>query len=842
MVVPRALLIYILSCLLIKNSLSVAPHSEQGPLMSDLTKTESNLTRIGEKITNVEDVVMNSINQGANGLGDAAKVVLDSFSKGFNFFNDSTNQILKASKEYTQKGLHLAAEVEKGIELPLRIVADSASGNMDLFLNSREILEKKEHINKVMSDHLKKHIVELPENKQGLLNDKYLKLYRERCRAGDCLTLDKVKVVNMPNRVVLNLPRLAQVDYAFALFNQSGAQLDSGLLTAVLKKTNYNSLDNFVQILAQHNQQNLEFLNKNDQALNLFYYRATLFFKKFVVDAKFKEKVEQSRTLTAALGYFVKSDLMEIAQVATLNANLAIDESDMLEVHRNFKEYLMNDSEELASLSEAYATLCKQCLEGSYDDNEAGQYMREALNEGKVNTDDLCEDKKCNAMLDKYLERCKKGDCYTFDNISLTSNVRIKILMPNIPQVKLALRTFKNSKAHRGKHFLGFLKMVFRLESEKTLTHFIKTLTKHNVQLNYYNNEGEKVLNQFLYQATLFYVRFLTVSKLIRFYSWCNATLWMFKIGRYRYLKNLAKSITFGNKVTLAGDNVPLLMNDFEDYLVSSNLKKHSTISRYYANMCKDVIMHYITADRMSTDLFDAGVDVRAEDICGKDEQLECPPYVEKYLERCKKGDCYTFDSKDYFTHDRMYKLTLPILHQVEAAIYVFKKSKAYTNLNDRIVKIGKSKKNVDSYVQFYRNLITHNNKSIETKTFENEVLNKYLYNSAVYFKFVDDNKVLDTIDVSHLQEYKDTEYKIESFLKRMLKSLVGIERVRFVALNIKDLFAVYKKYFVTTQVVKNEQGVRVFLASCEKLLRHFKQMQNNDEMFRDYVKHFDNE
>ncbi|BAM39178.1 uncharacterized protein TOT_010001281 [Theileria orientalis strain Shintoku] len=800
------------------------------------------MSRIGEKVTSVEDAVLNSINEGANGLGNAAKQVLDSFSKGFNFFNDSTAQILKKSKEIRDTGVNLVADVEKGLEVPLRIVADSASGNMDLFLNAREALEKKEHINKLMSEHLKKHIVELPESKQGLLNDKYLKLYRDRCRAGDCLTLDNVTVVNMTNRVLLKLPRLAQVDYAFALFNQSGAQLESGLLSAVLRRTNYNSLDNFVQILAHHNQQKVEFLNKNDQALNLFYYRAALFFKKFLNDSKVKDRVEQSKTLTAALGYFVKSDLMEIAQVATLNANLSLEEVDMLAVNRNFKEYLLNDSEEFASLSEAYASLCKQCLEGSFDDNEAGMYMREALNEGKVSTEGLCDDKKCNAMLDKYLERCKRGDCYTFDNHLLTGNVRIKILMPHIPQAKLAMRAFKNSKAHRGKHLVGFLKMIFRMDSEKTLTHFVKTLTKHNVQLNYYNNEGEKVLNQFLYQATLFFVRFLTVSKLVRFYSWCNATLWMFKLGRYRYLRNLAKSITFGNKVTLAGDNVPLLMNDFEDYLVSSNLARHATISRYYSKMCKDVIMHYINADRMSTELFDAGVDVRAEDICGKDEQLECPPYVEKYLERCKKGDCYTFDSKDYFTHDRMYKLTLPILHQVEAAIYVFKKSKAYTNLNDRIVRVGKSRKNVDSYVQFYRNLITHNNKSIEAKTFENEVLNKYLYNSAVYFKFVDDNKVLDNIDVSHLQEYKDTEYKIESFLKRMLKSLVGVERVRFLPLDIKDLFSVYRKFFITTQVVKNERGVKVFLASCEKLLRHFKQMQNNDEMFRDYVKNFDNE
>ncbi|UKJ88105.1 hypothetical protein MACJ_000548 [Theileria orientalis] len=842
MVVPRALLIYILSSLLMKNSLSVSPHSEQGPLKSDSTRMENFLSRSGEMGTNVEEVVMNSIAQGANGLGNAAKLVLDSFSKGFNIFNDSTNQILNKSKEFTEKGLNFAVQVEKGLDVPLRIVADSASGNMDLFLNARDILEKKEHINKVMSDHLKKHIVELPENKQGLLNDKYLKSYRDRCRAGDCLTLDSVKVVNMTNRIALNLPRLSQVDYAFALFNQSGAQLDSGLLSAVLRKTNYNSLDNFVQILAQHNQQNLEFLNKNDQALNLFYYRATLFYKKFLTDSKLKDKIEQSRTLTAALGYFVKSDLIEIAQVATLNANLAMDEVDMLTVNRNYKEYLMRDSEEFAPLSEAYAALCKQCLEGSYDDNEAGMYMREALNEGKISTDGLCDYKQCNAMLDSYLERCKKGDCYTFDNLSLTSNVRIKILMPHIPQVKLALRAFKNSKAHRGKHIVGFFKMILRMESEKTLSHFIKTLTKHNVQLNYYNNEGEKVLNQFLYQATLYFVRFLTVSNLIRFYSWCRATLWMFKVGRYRYLRDLAKSITFGNKVTLAGDNVPLLMNAFEDYLVSSNLKKHSKISKYYARMCKDVIMHYINADRMSTELFDAGVDVRSEDICGKDEQLECPPYVEKYLERCRKGDCYTFDSKDYFTQDRMYKLTLPILHQVEAAIFVFKKSKAYMNLNDRLIRVGKSKKNVDSYVQFYRNIITHNNKSIETKTFENEVLNKYLYNSAVYFKFVDDNKVLDNIDVSHLQEYKATEYKIESFLKRMLKSLVGIERVRFSGLDIKDLFKVYKKFFITTQVVKNERGVKVFLASCEKLLRHFKQMQNNDEMFRDYVKNFDNE
>uniref|UniRef100_A0A3B0N4Q4 Rhoptry-associated protein, putative n=1 Tax=Theileria annulata TaxID=5874 RepID=A0A3B0N4Q4_THEAN len=849
MSIQSVLIILLLSKTLVKQSNAVINQkrpSELGAKNEFFENTEGDNTdsfvnknsnnSVQSEIGNLE----RAFSKGTKTINETASSVFEAFSNGLGLlvsgsgvFGDKADQLITEGIGTTGRIIDRTKDVTRGVTELL----EDTSVEFDSRVGSKENLEKFNHY---MSHYLtqNKNKVDDKLGKENLMGEKYYNLYCQRCLQGDCLTFDNFKVADMGNNIKLFLPSLVQVSVALYLFRES-VNNEYNFITTLLRRTNYNSTEFFILVLARHNLKKREFLNSNDEGVNTFYYKATLLYKKFTSESKIKNQLDSKKTLTTVLGFFVKSDLIKVAQMSTFGSDIKLDGDELNQLTVNFKNYLMNDSEEFNYLSDSYANLCRDCLQGSYEENMFNTEMMDYLIEGKYDADDICDgqEEECLVMLDKYVERCKGGDCYTLDSVNLMENIRLRVLMPNIPQAKLALRIFRRSKAHRAGNFLvGFMKRLFRMETHRTLRTFILMLAKHNVKMSYYNNEAEKVINRFLYQSTLFFVRFLTVSKLVTFYSLGKFTLWLFSFGRYKYLKELAKDITFGNKIVLTHD-LSTVMVKYSDYLVKFNQKKLHTIARYFASMCREVVMKHVNVDKISADMFDTMEEIKPTDICGKSEKLDCPTLVQIFLDRCKNGDCYTLDSKNYFTLNRMTKLTLPILHQVDAAIYVFNNSSSNKGRFTRLVKSIGSVADIDPFIQFYRNLVNHNSKLITYKSLDNEVLNRYLFNSAVYYKFISDKHLLDSVDSEFLREFNHTSEKVEMFMNRTLRSLVGAERIRLKGIDLDEVFKIYRKYFYTTQVVTNQQGLELFIQSCHKVIQLFKSMQNDDSKFEQYVK-----
>ncbi|EAN33942.1 Rhoptry-associated protein 1 (RAP-1) family protein [Theileria parva strain Muguga] len=781
-----------------------------------------------------------AFSKGTKTINETASSVFEAFSNGLGLLINGSEMVGEKGDALITKGISSTGRLvdrTKQVTRGVTELLEDTSPEFDSRVSSKENLDKFNHY---MSDYLKKNENKVEERigRENLMRDKYYNLYTQRCLKGDCLTLDNLKVADLGNKIKLYLPSLKQVDLALHLFKES-VNNEFSFVTTLLRRTNYNSTEFFILVLARHNLKKREFLNTNDEGVNTFYYKATLLYKKFTAESRIKNQLDSKKTLTTVLGFFVKSDLVKVAQMSSFAGDIKLDPDELNQLTNNFKEYLINDSEEFKYLSDSYANLCKECLQGTYEENMFNTEMMDYLVEGKYDANGICNEQgeECLAMLDRYVERCKTGDCYTLDPVNLLENVRLRVLMPNIPQAKLALRIFKLSKAHRGGNFFTrFIKNVLRIQTQKTLRSFIIMLARHNVKMSYYNNEAEKVINRFLYQSTLFFVRFLTVSKLITFYSLGKFTLWLFSFGRYKYLKELAKDITFGNKIVLTHD-LSNVMVKYSDYLVKFNESKLHKIAKYFASMCREVVMKHVNVDKISADMFDTMEEIKPEEICGKNEKLDCPPLVKLFLDRCKNGDCYTLDTKDFFTLNRMTKLTLPVLHQVDAAIHIFNNSSSNKGRFLRLAKSLSTGGDVDPFIQFYRNLVNHNAKLITYKSFDNEVLNRYLFNSAVYYKFISDKHLLDSVDSEFLREFNHTSEKVEGFMNRTLRALVGAERVRFSDIELDEVFRIYHKYFYNTQVVKNQNGLELFIQSCQKVIRLFKSMQNDDKKFNQYIK-----
>ncbi|EKX73724.1 rhoptry-associated protein, putative [Theileria equi strain WA] len=689
------------------------------------------------------------------------------------------------------------------------------------------------NIGPVMSSYLKSDEKKLLSEFKGSKScERVIGKYVNRCKQGDCFTLDNMNMFGAGDRMSIALPPLCQLNFAIELFKKSDAYDNpeeivlgvKGIVNLALGRVLSNRmLQAFADQILKANIGNIYYMSKHEEIMNKFIYTVTLFYKTHIAESTIAPTLNEFLVLRPVFIMQTKSRVITIADKLFHNSGIAFGKEDIHTITESFIRYLSTDRELYENLVIYFARVCKNVLISASKGDRVMKALSSYLKNHSI-VEKICKknDTDCEDAVNSYVKRCLAGDCYTFDNIKVYDETpQLSVSLPNLDQVDAAFYTFRHSKA-QGYRILNLIKKVFRCKPHKTLRHFITILAAANTEKMYFSNHTQAFVNGFLYESTLYYRRFLYISYLKGFYNLNKFTLAIFRLVKIRHMKRMAEALS-KKKIIVVPDVFNGIFKEFSAYLFVRRASKYKKLTNFYVRLCKEAAGVALEGDNITLSMAEylTTHDDIAQEVCRIGDG-ECKGDIEKYVQRCKVGDCYTFDNIKIYDDEANFAIFLPNLNQVDAAFTIFKHcAKDYIEISDKILSFalgGVSERTL----KFTRVLLTMNLKKLNPINFTHRVVNNFLYHATIYYKATSSQRFINSISGG---EYMDKPVPIsdmENHLNKALSHIANSDRITMERDHLISVLKKYRNYLIESLAPGNDGRIKDFSFACYNIIKQY--------------------
>ncbi|EKX73725.1 rhoptry-associated protein, putative [Theileria equi strain WA] len=469
-----------------------------------------------------------------------------------------------------------------------------------------------------------------------------------------------------------------------------------------------------------------------------------------------------------------------------------------------------------ASTSSDFVNGLEEAVENVNEVKTKDSLMAEHVTKSNVDAKRFCGNGSsvCENLVGKYITRCSGGDCMTLDHITVFAKEgQVKVLLPHLTQLDAAFTIFKGSKAYTPT-YNPFTKIAewFGKSNPGSVKSFSQELLKVNLEkLSFEDEKDSAVLTEFLYSATIYYKDYL-LHKIKRLWAKLSNNVklarFFYKLSTKNHLIRLIRGIAKEKRVDLSNDDLKNLIDSYTTYMTVLNTMRLDRLAVLFTRLCKTATIKVLNDNRVNALMSDYAVHnmVNPDIFCKSKPVPGCKDHVIRYIERCQGGDCLTLDMVNLFNAHDVLNVRVPELHQLEAAFYIFKKSRAHGKALTNFL-FRRNRITVDA---FAKKLIEHNTAGVTFNSRDHEVLGKFLFQGVVaYEKYITG------------ATFKGVffERRIGSKLQDVLGPLVQNVPMAITKERIHALMVSFKAYLMGSR-----HGVRVslttkFVKSCENML-----------------------
>ncbi|UKK00520.2 hypothetical protein MACK_000593 [Theileria orientalis] len=370
----------------------------------------------------------------------------------------------------------------------------------------REITDK-------MNNYLASHPVEANLFCEGKLETckSIIERYVNRCKSGDCYSLDPVTVFSAPGKFEITLPHLGQYEMAKYVFDKSGARNSgwSRFADFFKKEKSKNSLAEFNNELLRRNLTRVTTDVNNYMLLNEVLYAATIYYQKYLNENRFSSaRSNSSRGFRTFFKLKHRSPLVKMVRDMVGDQTIGVSHSDLKSLMDSVALYLsIGNYRPRMNVTVAYARMVKHAIAVALGYKKISFLMAEYLLTHPTDPGKYCKgnaEVTCKQTVTGYLERCDEGDCTTLDTVDLLDpkdwlNTRVPVLS----EVAVSFDLFNGSKARQPNWFKRWL---FFNRGRMTPEQFKETLYNRNVANATYKTKNQGILHRFLFKGALEFV------------------------------------------------------------------------------------------------------------------------------------------------------------------------------------------------------------------------------------------------------------------------------------------------------------------------------------------------
>ncbi|EAN33939.1 Rhoptry-associated protein 1 (RAP-1) family protein [Theileria parva strain Muguga] len=286
----------------------------------------------------------------------------------------------------------------------------------------------------------------------------------------------------------------------------------------------------------------------------------------------------------------------------------------------------------------------------------------------------------CHTLVNRFVTRCKAGDCFTVDNVKVfASGDTTGLFLPHLAQYETAKYVFKNSGAKQN----GWSDFADRFRTNKgkySLQEFTNQILKRNLDAMNVENPTMAVLNEVFYALTIYYQKYLNNNKLHS--SNQNNTRFLrffFTVGKRRQLNRLVADVVGEKKMDISHSDVKSMVDSFVLYLTIGNYRPRHRLANAFGKLAKHALAKTMGYRKVSFLMADQLLNYPLDPMqfCKGKADVGCKETVTKYFERCDHGDCTSLDVVNLLDQKDWLNVKLPQLPQAFAAFQLFSTSKA---------------------------------------------------------------------------------------------------------------------------------------------------------------------
>lgn len=394
--------------------------------------------------------------------------------------------------------------------------------------------------------------------------------YVSRCKAGDCYTLDSVRVFSVPGKFEVKLPHLAQFEMAKFVFKECGARNDLGSRFKDLFKSKSNkhprSLSKFTSKLLKTNLVGLGLTDhSNFLLLNEVFYASTIYYQKYL-NSTFGMSATHNRNAFTRIFFRLKhrGELIRMVRDLVGDKAIGVSHSDLKSLTDAFVLYLtVGNYRPRFNVANTVGKLVKHALAKTMGYRKVSFLMADFLLKFPVNLNDYCKasaQASCKDQLSDYLSRCDDGDCTSFDMVDLLDPKDwLNVKLPCLPQVSAAYDLFSGSRARLPN---WFKRVFFNQWNRLNPSQFRDLLYDRNVSTISFKSKWQGYLHRFLAKSAFEFVFRSRGAKVTQTLSNSSGALNTF------YTKMLGH-----DKMTLPLARVRTVFLQFRNYLAGSGIK-----------------------------------------------------------------------------------------------------------------------------------------------------------------------------------------------------------------------------------------------------------------------------
>lgn len=490
---------------------------------------------------------------------------------------------------------------------------------------------------------------------------------------------------------------------------------------------------------------------------------------------------------------------------------LLVKNSYSVTVKSNEKETLQSDS------PEKFVNEAEKALNEVKHIRDMTDKMNKYLSSNNVDPKLWCVDavQSCLSMTERYFERCKRGDCFTLDNVVLYSVPgKMTLQLPHLGQFEAAKYVFKKSGAELG-GWGNFTNAFKKKENRQknTMDDFTNELMKRNLSLMEFNDTHNYLaLNEAFYSATIFYQRYLNkyrqhtnvlvVSNFLRSY---------FKLRHRKLINRLVSDVIQEKTVGISHSDLKSMVDSYILYLIVTNYRPRGRFAVTFANLVKHAIaksMGYRKVGFLMADYL-LRYPVNPNDYCSADAEVNCKEKVGHFLERCDEGDCTTFSRVDLLDPKDWLNVKLPTLPEVNLSLDLFKGSEAKRPNWLHALFTGRLKRM--TVPEFKKLLVDRNSSNTAYKTQNQGNLQKFLYKASVEFVF----RAKSAITGQNLRDSTKT-------MMNFATDLLGRKNLYIELPRVRNVMMVYRNYLYRSGLKVELSKVNKFTSDVQHVLFSF--------------------
>uniref|UniRef100_A0A3B0MH22 Rhoptry-associated protein, putative n=1 Tax=Theileria annulata TaxID=5874 RepID=A0A3B0MH22_THEAN len=286
----------------------------------------------------------------------------------------------------------------------------------------------------------------------------------------------------------------------------------------------------------------------------------------------------------------------------------------------------------------------------------------------------------CHTLVNRYVARCKAGDCYTVDNVKVfSSGENTGLYLPHLAQYETAKYVFNNCGVRQGRW--SDLGDVFKKKKGTYSLHeFTNQVLKRNLDAMNVENSTMAVVNEVFYALTVYYQRYLNNNKLnSKGQNRSRFLRFFFSLAKRRALNKLVAEVVGDKTLDLSHSDLKSMVDSYVLYLTVGNYRPRHRVANLFGKLAKQAVSKTMGYKKVSFLMADQLLDYPLDPMqfCKGNAEVGCKEVVTKFLERCDHGDCTSLDLVNLLDPKDWLNVKLPELPQAFAAFQLFTTSRA---------------------------------------------------------------------------------------------------------------------------------------------------------------------